>query len=411
MLFFDSIFQDNTKNSINSDYSCKNWNIETWKKFPILQQANFDKTNEYYKILNEIAQVKNFIEFDSLERIKQKLSAASLGHCFVLQTGDCAEQFSDCTKETVTKKLAEYKAQKEFLQKVILKEVLLIGRIAGQFAKPRSEELEKLNSELLPVYRGDIVNRPDKNLIARQHNFKNLKTAQKCAQKVHKLIQNYNKCDEIFTSHEALLLEYENCYTKYHAGFHKYYNSSTHFFWIGERTRQLNNAHIEYAKNLFNPIGIKISENINSEELISLINKINPLNESGKISLITRFGSNKVQKYLPPLIQAVKKNFFNVTWICDPMHGNTEQTIEKIKTRNLNNIQKEISLNMEIHGNENSILAGVHLETSEQFVTECYSENSNITISDVPKNYKSACDPRLNPDQTREILKIFSRLN
>lgn len=411
MQISDSIIQDNLKNSTHLNYSLRNWNTESWKKLPILQQPKFQKDDVYFKILSEIAKVKSFIEFESLERIKKKLSSASSGNCFVLQTGDCAEQFKDCTQEKVEKKLSEYEAQKDFLQKILCKEVLLIGRIGGQFAKPRSEEFEKINGVLFPVYRGDIVNLPDKSLEARQHNSRNLKIAQLCAENVHKFIQKYTKKDEIFTAHEALLLDYENCYTKYHKKKNKYYNSSTHFFWIGERTRQYNNAHIEYASKLFNPIGIKISENLNCEELINIIKKINPLNEEGKITLISRFGVNKVERYLPNLIQIVKKNLLNVTWICDPMHGNTQQTTNKTKTRSLENIQKEVLMNIEIHGNENSVLAGVHLETTDQIVTECFSENSNITIFDVEKNYKTACDPRLNPDQTREVLKLFNRLN
>lgn len=234
MQTFDPIFQENKKNLINSVYSCKNWGIDSWKNFPILQQPKFQKTTAYFKILSEIAKVRSFIEFESLERIKKKLSTASLGNCFVLQTGDCTEQFKDCTQEIVEKKLTEYEAQKDFLQKILCKEVLLIGRIGGQFAKPRSEEFEKINDVLLPVYRGDIVNRPDRSLEARQQNYNNLKIAQKCAEKVLRYIQKYRKNDEIFTAHEALLLEYESCYTKYHAKLHKYYNSSTHFFGLAK---------------------------------------------------------------------------------------------------------------------------------------------------------------------------------
>lgn len=411
MLVSDTYFQNKSLNTNNLLASHENWSPDSWKKYPATQQIEFKHSHSLRKVLDILQKNNPLIDFNCLHTLKQNLHAASTGKIFILQTGDCAEQFKDCTNEIVQKKVQEFQKQKIFLEKILMKEVILIGRIAGQFAKPRSESFENLNGTLLPIYRGDIVNSNEANAAARLPQPVNLIRAYKNAKKAFQYIERHSKNKKIYTSHEALLLEYESCFTKYQHDYKQYYNSSAHFLWIGERTRQLDHAHIEYIRNLYNPIGIKISSQISSEELITLILKINPKNEKGKIVLIPRLGANKVEIYLPKFIQAIKKNNLPVTWLCDPMHGNTEKTGSGIKTRKIENITTEIKISKEIHLKEDTILGGIHLETAHEEVTECYGGFTNILLNDLSKNYLSACDPRLNPTQTCEVLKTFLNIH
>ncbi len=411
MLTSNTYFQENNLNSSNLITSDADTNPNSWKVYPATQQVTFCNSKMLQKVLALLQKNKALIQFNCLLTLKRNLEAASAGKIFVLQTGDCAEQFKDCTKDIIKQKVEEYQQQRKYLEKILLKDVLVIGRIAGQFAKPRSEDFEKVNGSDLPIYRGDIINRQETNAVARHPQPVNLIKAYKNARKAFNYINMFTKNKKIYTSHEALLLNYESCFTKYHQEHKQYYNANAHFLWIGERTRQLDHAHIEYIKHLFNPVGIKISSKISPAELVKLIEKINPNQEKGKIVIIPRLGINAVEDYLPKFIQAIKKNNIPVTWLCDPMHGNTEKTSSGIKTRKIENIIAEVKITKEIHLKEESILGGIHLETSHADVTECYGGLNNILVNDIAKNYQTACDPRLNPTQTREVLKTFLNIH
>lgn len=383
------------------------WNQKSWERLVALQQPIYEDQKALFDCLNSLKKAAPLIPFHEVEELKQNIYKASIGQKFILQAGDCAEEFKDCNAETINLKLITFSKLKEIIELGINKEIISIGRIAGQFAKPRSSDFETQGNITLPAYRGDIIHSSKFSPEARKVNPKNLLNAYQISKRTLHYIKNYFNNYTFYTSHEALLLHYESALTRYFFKKHSYYNASAHFLWLGERTRQLDGAHIKYLSGIMNPIGIKFSECISHDEFINIINTLNPKQENGKIILIPRMGSKKISIYLQNFIRIAKKEGLNVTWMCDPMHGNTEKTSQGIKTRKFENICDELIQSIKIHKAENSYLGGIHLETAADEVTECTGGLQNITEKDLKLNYKSACDPRLNPSQCTELLSYF----
>jgi 3-deoxy-7-phosphoheptulonate synthase len=383
------------------------WNPESWQKFIALQQPIYEDQNTLLNFLSSLKKALPLVPFDEVEELKQDIYKASIGQKFILQMGDCAEQFKDCNLNTIKLKLTVFSKLKELLELGLNKKIIPIGRIAGQFAKPRSDSFETKGNLTLPAYRGDIIHSSEFNEEARKINPINLLNAYKNSKRSLHYIKRFFKTSPFYTSHEALLLHYESSLTRYYIKKNSYYNSSAHFLWVGERTRQLGGAHIKYLSGIMNPIGIKFSEHIRKNDFIKTIAALNPKQENGKIILIPRMGSEKISAHLPGFIRTAKKEDLNVTWMCDPMHGNTEKTSQGIKTRKFENICNELIQTIKIHKAENSCLGGIHLETAAEEVTECTGGFQKITEQDLKLNYKSACDPRLNPTQCNELLSYF----
>jgi len=396
--------------------------------------------------------------------LKAKLAGVAAGDSFLLQGGDCAESF----KEHKTDYIRDY--FQLFLQMALIlvfvgnRQVVKVGRVAGQFAKPRSSDTEKKDGKELPSYRGDIINGPDFTAEARipdprrqlqayrqsaatinflrallDGGYASLANAHRWELKFmegtpiearyDKLAREIERTVEVnrllgiteenslalrttsfYTSHEALLLPYEQALTRRDELMSSgdYVATSAHMLWIGDRTRQLNGAHVEFCRGIVNPIGMKCGPSLQPDELLRLIDILNPKNEPGRLTLICRFGADKVEKHLPGLVRAVKQAGRTVVWECDPMHGNTVTAASGLKTRPFDSIVGEVERFFDIHRAESTYPGGVHIEMTGQNVTECTGGATKISEADLLRQYDTGCDPRLNAGQALELAFLLA---
>ena len=442
----------------------KSWTPDSWKILPAEQQPDWEKSEAYSKVISEISGYPPLVFAGEVRALKQQLGVAAQGNGFLIQGGDCAETFDDFRADSIRDKLKILLQMSVVLTYGASCNVVKLGRIAGQFAKPRSANTETRDGIELPSYRGDAVNDINFNEDSRKQNPKRLlRTYNQSAatlnllrafttggfadlNKVHVWNQEFiaqspqgkryeeiaNSIDdalifmkavginsdntsalklaEFFTSHEALLLGYEHALTRQDSLTGKWYNCSAHFLWIGDRTRQPNGAHVEFLSGVDNPIGIKVGPTINEEELIALCEKLNPENEWGKLTLISRMGADTVRSKLPPLIKTIKESGQNVLWVCDPMHGNTYKTDNGYKTRHFDTILEELEHFFAIHRAEGTIPGGVHFELTGDNVTECLGGAREISETDLKSRYETACDPRLNNEQSLELAFLVTDL-
>ena len=440
------------------------WTPESWQKLTAEQQPNWPDLDNYKTVLSEISQYPPLVFAGEVRALKQQLAEAAQGNGFLIQGGDCAETFAEFRADPIRDKLKILLQMSVVLTYGASCNVVKIGRIAGQFAKPRSADTETRDGTELPSYRGDAVNDINFNEKSRIPNPKRLlRTYNQSAatlnllraftkggfadlNKVHLWNQEFiasspqgkryeevaNSIDEaltfmkavgissentaalhlteFFTSHEALLLGYEHALTRQDSLTDKWYNCSAHFMWIGDRTRQPDGAHVEFLSGVENPIGVKVGPSITEDELLSLCEKLNPDNEFGRLTLIARFGAESIRKHLPPLIQAVKENGGKVLWICDPMHGNTYKSPSGFKTRHFDTILEELEHFFAIHRAEGTIPGGVHFELTGDNVTECLGGAREISDTDLESKYETACDPRLNNEQSLELAFLVTDL-
>jgi 3-deoxy-7-phosphoheptulonate synthase len=442
----------------------KQWALDTWKQFPIHQQPNWPDKAIYEKVLDEISTYPPLVFAGEVRALKQQLADATLGKGFLIQGGDCAETFSDFKANSIRDKLKILLQMSVVLTYGASYNVIKVGRIAGQFAKPRSSDVEIRKNVSLPSYRGDAVNSIEFNENTRAPNPKRmLRTYNQSAatlnllraftkggfadlNKVHFWNQEFIesspqgkryeeiakriddslkfmhavgisssntsalKLTEFYTSHEALLVGYEQALTRQDSLTGEWYDCSAHMLWIGERTRQLDGAHVEFLSGVHNPIGIKLGPTANADDIVKLCEILNPNNEPGRISLITRMGADKINEVLPTLIQGITASGQNVLWVCDPMHGNTFKTETGYKTRHFNTILKELENFFAIHKSEGSFPGGIHFELTGDNVTECLGGARDISDSDLRERYETACDPRLNNEQSLELAFLISDL-
>jgi 3-deoxy-7-phosphoheptulonate synthase len=397
-----------------------------------------------------------------VEKLREQLAAAERGEAFLLQGGDCAESFDDCQSDKIAQRLKILLQMSLVLTHGLKKPVIRVGRMAGQYAKPRSADTETRDGVTLPSYRGDIVNRaaftaedrtPDPNLLLRGYEraaltlnfvralieggFADLHHPEYwdlgfvghspmkveyervvssvadgleffetiSAKEVHQSLRA-----EFYASHEALILHYEQAQTRYIPRQSRWYNLATHFPWIGMRTAQLEGAHVEYCRGIANPVGVKIGTAMDADWLQRLVTTLDPNNEPGKLALIHRFGARDIESALPKAIQAVRATGHSVLWICDPMHGNTENSQSGLKTRRFENILTELEMAAEIHRSMGSHLGGVHVELTGENVTECTGGARGLSDVDLQRAYKSSVDPRLNYEQSLELaLRLAGR--
>ena len=395
-------------------------------------------------------------------RLKENLAKVSRGEAFLLQGGDCAESFAEHNPDNIRDTF------RVILQMAIVLTfgagcpVIKVGRIAGQFAKPRSAPLEKQGEIELPSYRGDIINNiefvedlripdPERQIMAYRQSASTLNLLRAFAQggyanldHVHKWNMGFvkeskqgeqyeqvaNRISEtlgfmdavginsdttpelrsvdFYTSHESLLLGYEECLTRVDSTSGDWYDTSAHMLWIGDRTRQPDGAHIEFVRGIKNPIGMKCGPSLDPDELLKLIDIINPSNEEGRLTLITRYGANNLDDHLPKLIKAVEKEGKKVVWSCDPMHGNTIKASNGYKTRPLDSILTEVKQFIDIHESEGTYAGGVHIEMTGQNVTECLGGTQKISEEDLTDRYHTHCDPRLNANQALDLSFLIS---
>ena len=440
----------------------KNWSKDSWRSKPILQVPEYDDLDQLKKVESRLTSYPPLVFAGEARRLKENLAKVSRGEAFLLQGGDCAESFAEHNPDNIRDTF------RVILQMAIVLTfgagcpVIKVGRIAGQFAKPRSAPLEKQGEIELPSYRGDIINNiefvedlripdPERQIMAYRQSASTLNLLRAFAQggyanldHVHKWNMGFVKESkqgeqyealanrisetlnfmnavginsetsqelrsvEFFTSHESLLLGYEEALTRIDSTSGDWYDTSAHMLWIGDRTRQLDGAHIEFVRGINNPIGIKCGPSIESDELIKLLDIINPKNEEGRITLIARFGVDKIEEHLPKLIKAVKSEGKNVVWCCDPVHGNTIKASNGYKTRYLDTLLDEVKKFIDIHQAEGTYAGGVHIEMTGQNVTECCGGSFEILEEDLSSRYHTHCDPRLNANQSLDLAFLVS---
>lgn len=432
------------------------WTKSSWKSFEAKQQPVWPDEKVYEESLNTLSELPPLVFAGESRTLKEQLAEAAVGKAFVLQCGDCAEDFSRCNGASIREMLKVILQMSVILAYAGEKRVIKIGRIAGQYAKPRSSDTELVNGVEMPSYRGDMVNSPDPTVDARtpdprrmlegyfraaatlnlvraftrggfaaldkvrdwhSESLRTLPASQKYEQLAKQISKTINFLTTIgidpsnpslnqvtlYTSHEALLLGYEEAMTRMDSSSGDWYDCSAHMLWIGDRTRQLNGAHVEFLRGVRNPIGLKIGPKYEIDDIKRIITRLNPYNEPGRLTLITRFGAEKVKAILPKLVREIKSEGSSVVWCCDPMHGNTYQSEYGQKTRNFSDILDEIRSFFQIHNAEGTIPGGVHLELTGDNVTECTGGSRQLLDRHLQQNYLTNCDPRLNAEQSLEL--------
>tara|TARA_B110000027_G_scaffold134179_1_gene165370 strand:- start:1263 stop:2630 length:1368 start_codon:yes stop_codon:yes gene_type:complete len=440
----------------------KNWKANSWKNYPAKHIPEYPDKKELSSVLEKIKNFPPLVFAGETRHLKDQLAEVVDGKAFLLQGGDCAESFAEFHPDNIRDTFKLILQMSLVLTYSASLPVIKLGRIAGQFSKPRSSSIENKDGVELPSYLGDNINGMDFNKKSRIPDPKRLfKAYSQSASTLNllrafshggfadlKMVHNWNlgfikkspeskkfkeledkiadalafmdacginsdfnrrlKTVNFWTSHEALLLPFEEAMTRVDSITGEYHDTSAHFVWIGDRTRQLDGAHVEFCRGIKNPIGIKCGPTLTTEDLINLCNKINPQNEKGKITLISRFGHENVSKFLPKIIRAVKKEGFNVIWSCDPMHGNTIKSQTGYKTRPFNNVVKEVKNVFQCHHSEGTFAGGLHIEMTGQNVTECTGGAQKISDQDLSHRYHTHCDPRLNANQALELAFLIS---
>ena len=432
------------------------WKKSNWQNLTALQQPNWPDKDKLNDILGTISTLPPLVFAGEIRELKEQLAKASRGEAFLLQGGDCSEEFSRCTAPNIRETL------KVLLQMAVIltyaggKPVVKVGRIAGQYAKPRSADTEMVNGVEMPSYRGDMANSveptpeariPDPARLLQGYNMSaatlNLLRAFTrggfgSLHRVHAWNQEFVKQSpmgrsyerlakqisqalnfmeiigistdtpqmkqaQFFTSHEALFLGYEEALTREDSTTGGWYDCSGHMLWIGDRTRQIDGAHIEFLRGVLNPLGMKVGPKHDIDDILNIINRLNPNNEAGRMTLITRFGAKDIEKYMPPLIRAIKKEGMNVVWSCDPMHANIRKAETGHKTRSFDDILSELRCFFELHWAEGTVPGGVHFELTGNNVTECTGGARQLADAQLGEKYLTTCDPRLNAEQSLEM--------
>jgi 3-deoxy-7-phosphoheptulonate synthase len=433
------------------------WSPDSWRSMPINQVPEYPDTAALADVEGKLATFPPLVFAGEARELKRTLGNVAGGNGFLLQGGDCAESFLEHRADNIRDFFRVFLQMAVVLTYAGGLPVVKVGRIAGQFAKPRSAPTEKKGEVELPSYRGDIINGaeftpearvpdPHRQLQAYRQSAATLNLIRAFAQggyadleRVHQWNMGFVKdspqghryqeladriaetmtfmracgitsdntpqlrTTNVYTSHEALLLGYEQALTRLDSTSGDWYATSGHMIWIGDRTRQPNHAHVEYARGIKNPIGLKCGPSLEADGLLRLIDILNPKNEPGRLTLICRFGFDKVEKHLPKLIRAVEKAGRTVVWSCDPMHGNTVSAATGYKTRPFERILKEVESFFDVHRAEGTHAGGIHVEMTGQNVTECTGGAGAITEMDLSDRYHTHCDPRLNADQSLEL--------
>ena len=436
------------------------WHPASWHTKAAQQQPRYDDPFALEKVVAQLSRLPPIVVSWEVDAARERLAAAQRGEAFLLQGGDCAETFEDCESDQIARKLKILLQMSLVLLHGLKKPVIRIGRMAGQYAKPRSTDTETRNGVTLPSYRGDLVNRPEFTAAARASDpgllLRGYERAALTLNFVRALVEGgfadlhhpeywdlgfvhhaplkdaYERIVkaigdsldffegmsghpvheatlvDFYASHEGLHLLYEQAQTRFIPRQNRWYNLSTHMPWIGMRTAALEGAHVEYFRGIANPIGVKVGSAMDAAWLQSLVTTLNPQNQPGRLTLIHRFGAKDVAACLPKAIEAVRQTGQTVLWVCDPMHGNTETTTGGLKTRRFENILKELDLAFGIHAEMGSNLGGVHVELTGEDVTECTGGARGLTDQDLARAYRSSVDPRLNHEQALELAMMIA---
>ena len=434
-----------------------NWTPSSWQSFPAVQQPQWPDTGALDNALKQISAFPPLVFAGEARSLQTALGQVASGNAFLLQAGDCAESFEEFSAVNIREKLRVILQMAVMLTYSMGVPVVKVGRIAGQFAKPRSNNTETIDGVELPVFRGHMVNGPDANADARIPNPDRLVQAYHQAASTLNLVRAFTKggfadlnrvhawnqefvaqsaegkryedvaseieralafmraCGidtetntalhqvDVYTSHEALILGYEEALTRQDSLTGGWYDCSAHMLWIGERTRQLDGAHVEFLRGVGNPLGCKIGKTTDVDYVLSLCETLNPARIPGRLTLISRMGANDVEEALRPLLRAVRDAGHPVVWACDPMHGNTYSAPNGRKTRHLEDIVKEITGFVKAHRAEGTWPGGIHIELTGENVTECLGGSEGLGNDDLDTRYETVCDPRLNARQSIDL--------
>jgi 3-deoxy-7-phosphoheptulonate synthase len=431
----------------------------SWRGLPAAQQPDWPDPGRLQAVTDELAGLPPLVFAGECDVLRERLAAVACGQAFVLQGGDCAETFAGATADAVRAKLQTLLQMAVVLTYGASVPIIKIGRMAGQFAKPRSRPAEIRDGVELPAYRGDAINGFEFTAQARTPDPARLLRAYHCSavtlnlcrafatggfadlHQVHAWNQDFvaqspagqryerlageidralafmRACGadpeelhavEFYSSHEALLLDYEQAMTRRDSLTGLPYDTSAHFVWVGERTRDLHGAHIEFASGIRNPVGVKIGPDAKPADVLALIARLNPDRDPGRVTLITRMGAGRVRDVLPPLISAVIAEGIEIPWVCDPMHGNTFEAPSGHKTRRLRDVLDEVQGFFEVHRSLGTHPGGIHIEFTGDNVTECVGGSHEIVADDLHQRYETACDPRLNRGQALDLAFIVA---
>jgi len=438
------------------------WSPDSWRSKPILQVPDYPDADKLARVESEISTYPPLVFAGEARDLRRQLGRVAEGEAFLLQGGDCAEAFAEHHPDNIRDFFRVFLQMAVVLTYAAASPVVKVGRIAGQFAKPRSAPTEKQGDVELPSYRGDIINdinfdpdtrQPDPDRLEKayrqsaatmnllrafaQGGYANVDNVhkwmlgfvkdspqahryQELADRISESLDFMRACGldpersqslrttDFFTSHEALLLGYEQALTRIDSTSGEWYATSAHFLWIGDRTRQFDHAHVEFFRGINNPIGMKCGPSLEADDLIRLIDMLNPENEAGRLTLIARFGADNVFDHLPGLVRRVKAEGRKVVWSCDPMHGNTIKAASGFKTRPFDQIMKEVEAFFAVHRAEGTHAGGIHLEMTGKNVTECTGGARAITDDELSDRYHTHCDPRLNADQAIELAFLIA---
>jgi 3-deoxy-7-phosphoheptulonate synthase len=438
------------------------WSPDSWRNRPIVQVPVYADEGKLADVVSELRHFPPLVFAGEARRLKRLLAQVAEGRAFLLQGGDCAESFAEFHPNNIRDMFRVLLQMAVVLTFGASVPVVKVGRLAGQFAKPRSADTETIDGVTLPAYRGDMINGMEFTSAARQPDPERMIRAYNQSASTLNLIRAFaqggyadlhqvhlwnlgfvadspqghryqdlaGRLDEalafmaacgltsettpqiretsFFTSHEALLLDYEAALARVDSTTGDWYDTSAHLLWIGERTRQLDGAHVEFLRGVGNPIGVKIGPGIASDELVRLIDSLNPANEAGRLTLIVRMGPEKLGDVLPGLIRHVGREGRRVVWVCDPMHANTVKSTSGYKTRHFNRILQEVRTFFAVHESEGTYAGGVHFEMTGQDVTECVGGAQAISEANLGARYHTHCDPRLNASQALELVFLLA---
>ncbi|AUG76775.1 phospho-2-dehydro-3-deoxyheptonate aldolase [Kitasatospora sp. MMS16-BH015] len=433
----------------------------SWQSLPAAQQPEWPDQEALRKSLADLASYPPLVFAGECDQLRARLGAVARGEAFLLQGGDCAEAFDGVSAEQIRNKLKTLLQMAAVLTYAASVPVVKVGRIAGQYSKPRSKSTETRDGVTLPVYRGDSVNGfeftpesriPDPERLKRMYNASaatlNLVRAfttggyadlrqvhawnqdfvrnspagqryEKLAKEIDNALAFMSACGvtpeefktvEFFSSHEALVLDYETALTRTDSRTGDLYDVSGHMVWIGERTRQLDGAHIEFASKIRNPIGVKLGPTTTVEEALTLIERLDPDREPGRLTFITRMGAGKIREHLPTLVEKVTASGAQPVWICDPMHGNTYEAETGHKTRRFDDVLDEVKGFFEVHRALGTHPGGIHVELTGDDVTECVGGGDEVMVDDLHQRYETACDPRLNRSQSLDLAFLVAEM-
>ncbi|NGO71155.1 3-deoxy-7-phosphoheptulonate synthase class II [Streptomyces sp. SB3404] len=435
--------------------------VQTWRDLPAAQQPDWPDREALRGVIAELESYPPLVFAGECDQLRSRLGAVARGEAFLLQGGDCAEAFDQVSAEHIRNKLKTLLQMGAVLTYAGAVPVVKVGRIAGQYSKPRSKPTETRDGVTLPSYRGDSVNgfeftaearRPDPERLKRMYHasastlnlvrafttggyadlrqvhawnqdfVKNSPSGQRyeaLAREIDQALKFMRACGtdpeelrtvEFYSSHEALLLDYESALTRVDSRSGELYDVSGHMVWIGERTRQLDGAHVEFASRVRNPVGVKLGPTTTSEEALELIERVDPGREPGRLTFITRMGADKIRDRLPELVEKVTASGAPVAWICDPMHGNTFEAASGHKTRRFDDVLDEVKGFFEVHKSLGTHPGGIHMELTGDDVTECVGGGDEIFVDDLHQRYETACDPRLNRSQSLDLAFLVAEM-